>query len=175
MERKNKFLIIVLLAILVLALVGCGGKKGATANSGNTNAPIASQNTTPVEIANSPSNKDDGTIAVKSVTGGYEGGLGKAFIRIDFARGSANGKLMEVRNVGAEEAGFSTTSNFKLLDISATRSGVTVYFDGTEANNGDFNNITYTKPSNPVLKDIDGTPVESFSHPRPYHNFDLYD
>ncbi|MDR3364600.1 MAG: hypothetical protein LBS91_06605, partial [Clostridiales Family XIII bacterium] len=90
---------------------------------------------------------------------------------------SDNGKLKGIEDVSAEEAGFSTTSDFTLLTVSVMDSdnSITIYFNGTEENFGDFDNITYTKPTDPVLKDIDGMPVESFNSPQPYHNFDLYE
>ena len=78
--------------------------------------------------------------------------------------------MIEVRDITAAAAGVSTTSDFKLLDISVFSNGITIYFDGTADNYDQIDNITYTKPADPIVKDRDGTPVDSFSHSIPYNN-----
>ena len=159
--KKNLFGVMTLLVGLVLmfALAGCG-------DDGDPSSP-------PGGNGGSGGNGDDNSIVISSISRGWNNNTNKAFVQINFRRGSSNVNLQRVYgsdNVSAATAGFTTTdSRFSLLDISAW-SGITVNFDGTEQNYGQINHIEYTKPANPVLKFEDGTPVESFSHSIPYNN-----
>ena len=166
MKKKMLFVLVMLMSLCLI--IACGNKGDNSSKDENGSG----DKTTAVSSMTNDDGRDDNAIAVSSATRGYNRNSVEAFVQINFKRGSAKGKLTEVRDVDAKTAGFSTTSDFNLLTISVFSNGLTVYFDATEENYGNLQDIIYTKPLEPVLKDIDGTPVENFSYKLPYHNLD---
>ena len=172
----KKIFILALALLLALSLAACGGNSSKPDNvsNENNNTSITTESSTPSEIQSNEV-EDENAIAVKEVSRGYSGGSGTAFIQINFGRASLEKvQLEEVRDVDAAEAGFSTTGDFELLTISVFSNGVSVDFNGNEDNYDQIPDIIYTQPTNPVLKDADGTPLDSFSHEIPYRNLDLF-
>ena len=165
--KKMYFLVCAMVMSLCL-IIACGNNN----DTSNKGANVGSNTSNGDNNAIVSDDADNTAITVSDATRGYNRNSVEAFVQINFKRGSAKGKLTKVGGVDAKTVGFSTTSDFNLLNISVFSNGLTIYFDGTEDNYGNIQDITYTKPSDPVLKDIDGTPVESFSYKLPYHNPD---
>ena len=178
----KKIFSLALALVLALSLAACGGGSApaSTPNENSTaSTPPASQSeaeTAQGETGTTDNESlDDDTIAVKDVSRGYSGGSETAFIQINFGRPSFEKvQLEEVRDMDAAEAGFSTTGDFELLTISVFSNGVSIDFNGTEDNYDQIPDITYTQTATPVLKDADGTPLDSFSHEIPYRNLELF-
>jgi hypothetical protein len=189
----KKIITLALALMLAFTFAACGAKeavqdavRGAVSGGNSSAAPSASQSsdsaTPSSETSEEPESESDdtagdGTILVKQVSRGFSGNDGEAFLEISFARHPAEGvDLTEFEAVDAAAAGFSTTGDFKLLTASVGTVGTLhIVFEATEENYGDLPDIAYDMPPEPVLTGTDGTPVESFSHPIPYNNFDLFE
>jgi len=174
----KKAIFLFLIFSLAFTFIACSKKSGGNANNSTTQSFSTNSATSTPSGNNSGSAqnvKDNNAIEVKEITRGYDGNSEEAFIQINFGRASfAKVELAAVSDVNAETAGFSTTGNFKLTEINVFSDGVTVNFNGTMDNYSTIPDITYTMPPEPVLKDKDGTPLQSFSYKLPYRNFDLF-